>query len=72
MIPQEVVDGLKKRFLDIHPLIFHRSLERTKTAGELFDVLSSLPTEYPIIWDEENKKWVSTKDLFQAKTFKFE
>lgn len=72
MIPQEVVDGLKKKFADIHPMIFHRSLERAKTAGELFDILLDVPIEYPIIWDEESKRWSTTKDLFQSKTLKIE
>lgn len=72
MILQEVVDGLKKKFAEIHPMIFHRSLERARTAGELFDILSEVPTEYPIIWEEESKRWVTTKDLFQSKTLKIE
>jgi hypothetical protein len=71
MISEEVIAGLKKQFPDIHPLIFHRSLERAKTPGELFDILYSMPTEYPIVWNEEGKKWLTTKDLFQAKNCKF-
>lgn len=70
MISEEVIEGLRKQFFEIHPLIFQRSLERAKTAGELFDILYSVPSEYPIIWNEESKKWITTKDLFQAKTFK--
>ncbi len=69
MIPEEVVNGLKEKYAHIHPLIFHRSKERSKTGGELFDLLDMMPKEFPIIWNEENKKWETTKDLFQAKTF---
>lgn len=72
MISEEVIAGLKKQFPDIHPLIFHRSVEHSKTSGELFDILYSIPAEYPIVWSEEDKKWVTTKDLFQAKNFKIE
>lgn len=70
MISEEIIAGLKKQFPNVHPLIFHRSLERSKTPGELFDILYSFPAEYPIIWNEESKQWITTKDLFQAKNLK--
>jgi hypothetical protein len=69
MIPDNVLQGLRQRYPWIHPLIFHRSKERAKTAGELFDILDTLPTEYPIMWNEETKRWETTKDLFQSKKF---
>jgi len=71
MITQEMIDILKTKYYFINPLIFVRSKERAKTAGELFDILDTIPTEFPIIWSEENKRWVTTKDLFQAKIFSF-
>jgi len=70
MITEEMVNALKTKYASVHPLMFHRSKERSKTAGELFDILDTIPTEFPIIWSEENKKWVTTKDLFQASLFK--
>jgi hypothetical protein len=71
MITKEMIEVLKNRYSNVNPLIFARSKERAKTAGELFDILDTIPTEFPIIWSEETKKWVTTKDLFQAKTFSF-
>lgn len=68
MIPEELIAALKTKYV-IHPLLFHRSKEKAKTAGELFDMLDTMPKIFPIIWDEENKKWITTKDLFQAKAF---
>ena len=70
MITEEIVKVLKTKYTSVHPLMFHRSKERSKTAGDLFDILDTIPTEFPIIWSEENKKWVTTKDLFQASLFK--
>lgn len=66
MINKDVLEGLKEKFSEIHPLIFQRSLERAKSGGELFDILSSFPKQYPIVWDG---KWSHTKDLFQSKNF---
>jgi hypothetical protein len=71
MITKEILEALKTRYSSVNPLIFARSKERAKTAGELFDILDTIPTEFPIVWNEENKKWVTTKDLFQSKTFSF-
>ncbi len=66
MITKDVLDGLKEKFSEIHPLIFQRSIERAKSGGELFDILYAIPKEYPIVWDG---KWTHTKDLFQSKNF---
>lgn len=72
MIDEKTVKGLKEKFSNVHPMIFLRSLERSKTGGELFDILSKIPKNYPIIWCEEEKLWKHTKDIFQAKNFKEE
>lgn len=69
MISEELLKALRDKYVGVHPLIFHRSKERSKTAGELFDILDTMPTEFPIVWHEESKRWVQTKDLFQAKSF---
>ena len=69
MIPEEIVNSLREKYAFIHPLIFQRSIERAKSGGELFDILDSIPQEFPIVWNEENKRWITTKDLFQAKMF---
>lgn len=61
-----VQKALKKRYSHLHPLVFQRSLERSKTNGELFDILESMPKEYPIVWDEKFRKWRHTEDLLQT------
>lgn len=61
---EEIQEALRKRYPSVHPLLFHRCIERAKSNGELFDMLESLPQGYPIVWDDTAKMWVST-DLLQ-------
>ncbi|RDJ35233.1 MAG: hypothetical protein DWQ19_10485 [Crenarchaeota archaeon] len=65
------IQALKDRYSDIHPLIFHRSAERSTTKIELFDTLDTLPEDYPIVWDDMERRWIATKDLFQVTKFDF-
>lgn len=69
MIPEDTIKWLKAKYYEIHPLIFQRSVERAKSGGELFDVLSTVPAEYPLVWCEKDRKWVATKDIFQVKDY---
>lgn len=69
MLDEKVVASLRNRYSNIHPLIFHRSTERAKTNGDLFDILDTIPDSYPIIWDEKLYRWVTTEDLLQSKDF---
>jgi hypothetical protein len=59
----ETVRKLRARYAHMHPLIFHRSVERARTVTELFDILESFPDTYPIIWDHHARCWVQTDDL---------
>ena len=61
MLNQEIVNKLKQRYKDIHPLIFHRSLEHSKKEVDLFDLLDSFPKAYPVAWDEDNFCWTKVK-----------
>jgi hypothetical protein len=67
---KKVLEGFKKRYKDIHPLIFQRSIDHAKSEGELFDILENLPEEYPIVWDEKERNWVTTDDLLLGENFK--
>lgn len=69
MIDKKIIKALRDRYSSIYPLIFHRSIERSKTAGELFDILDTFPNKYPVVWNEDHKRWLVIKDLFQAKSF---
>jgi len=56
----DIQKSLKERYPHIHPLVFHRSCEKAKSNSELFDMLETMPKKYPIVWDEEKRKWVVT------------
>lgn len=65
----EIQDALRKRYPDLHPLIFKRSVEKAQTDGELFDILETVPDEYPIVWCEESRRWEHSDDLLQNRDF---
>lgn len=62
----DIQKALRERYKHIHPLLFLRSMERAKTDGELFDLLDTMPNEYPLVWDEKNHLWCVTEDLMQS------
>lgn len=62
----KVKEALKERYKHLHPLLFQRSSEKTHSDGELFDLLDGTPSEYPIIWDENERIWKHTPDLLQG------
>ena len=63
MIDAAIVEQLRVRFADIHPLIFHRSVERASTAAELFDILDTFPEHYPVAWDKDAHCWCTVHDI---------
>ena len=69
MIENSIIESLKERYKNVHPLIFHRSAERAKTAGELFDILETFPSKYPVVWDDEKHRWKHTDDFTQVEKF---
>lgn len=69
MLDPIIIDKLKERYADIHPLIFHRSYERAKSNGDLFDILDTVPNKFPIVWCETTNRWTTTKDLYLSDSF---
>ncbi len=69
MINSELIAKLQERYNHVMPLIFHRSVERARSAGDLFDILETMPKNYPIIWDDESHMWIVTNDLLQSLSF---
>lgn len=58
---------LKKRYENLHPLIFHRSVEKAKDLGELFEILEGIPPSPPLSWDESKRRWVKDYDIIGKK-----
>jgi N6-adenosine-specific RNA methylase IME4 len=71
MIDHDVVKKMREKYSSVYPLIFSRSVERSRSPGDLFDILESLPAELPVYWDEESHRWRTTDDLTQAAQFEF-
>lgn len=63
-----IVEGLKNHYKHLHPLLFARSQEKAKSENELFDILDDFPKEYPVIWDDELRRWLCTDDLLQSRS----
>jgi hypothetical protein len=64
---KEVQQALRERYSNLHPLLFQRSLEKASSNGELFDILEGIPSDYPIVWDDDTKSWIHTEDMLQSK-----
>lgn len=47
----EIVEKLKERYSQIHPVIFQRMIERAKNEFELFDILDTVPESFPLVFD---------------------
>ena len=69
MLDPTIVERLRERYSDLHPLLFHRSVERAKSNGDLFDILDTLPKKYPLIWCDETHRWVTSKELYLSEEF---
>lgn len=69
MFDEMVLKALRERYPHVHPLMFQRSMEKSKTQGELFDLLETISREYPIVWCEEEHVWKHTQDLLQSVDF---
>lgn len=67
MIDESVIVKLKEKYCHVHPLIFHRSVEHSKSAGDLFDILYDLPEKLPILWDDISHRWITAEDPTCAK-----
>lgn len=69
-ISEESLVNFRKRYSNLHPLIFHRSIERANSLMDLFDILENVPSKFPIAWDEEKRSWVKETDITAQKQIK--
>lgn len=69
MLDQNVVKKLKEKYSHLHPLLFHRSVEKAKSNGDLFDIVDTVPDQYPVVWNERDNRWMTLPDLFLKKEF---
>lgn len=69
MLEKKVIDKLKEKYSDLHPLFFLRSVERAKSNGHLFDILDTAPKHYPLMWNEQDGCWMEVEDLYLLDEF---
>jgi hypothetical protein len=55
---------MRDKYSHLHELLFHRSLEKAASISELYDILDSVPTEYPLIWCDKKRRWITTDDIY--------
>lgn len=70
MLTEQIKNKLKERYSFLHPLLIHRSCEKASSDGEFFDILDSVPKEFPLIWNEESHRWTKSNDILQTKDLK--
>jgi hypothetical protein len=61
---------LKNRYSHLHPLMFHRSVERAKSFADLFEILEGIPARFPVVWDDGKRMWIKESDLTSQKNLK--
>lgn len=64
----DIIKSFQERYSTVHPLIFARSVERSYSAGELFDILEEIPEQMPVVWDEVVRRWVRCDDILQSQS----
>lgn len=63
MLDPIVIKQLRDKYCDIHPLMFHRSLQKATSNGDLFDILSTIPEKYPVRWNPFERRWVNVPEV---------
>jgi len=71
LISEEITLALRKRYSEIPPLIFQRSVDRARNDTELFDILEGIPKKYPLVWCDKKRCWTTAKDLLATWSFDF-
>lgn len=69
MLDPTIIEKLRIRYSELHPLLFYRSVERAKSNGDLFDILDTIPEKHPLIWCEDTYRWKTAKDLYLSEEF---
>lgn len=58
----ELLKKMQERYM-VDPIVFIKTIGLAKTSGELFDILEDMPKNFPIVWDDEKRRWVKALDL---------
>ena len=50
--------------------MLHRSAERARSPSDLFEILESMPSKFPISWDDSKHMWVKDTDVIAQNQMK--
>ncbi len=53
----EIISSMRERYKQVPPVLFMRSLSMAKNEFELFDILETIPSGFPLAWNAEARKW---------------
>ena len=62
-----MIETLRKRFSHLNPLLVQRSVDYSRTPGELFDILDTVPAP-PFVWDSSNRRWTQISIITDPKS----
>jgi len=69
-IDEMTLANFRKRYAEVHPLVFQRSLEKASSTLEFFEILQSVPADTPFSWDESKRSWARNEDIVSAEAVK--
>jgi len=69
IINNEVIRKLRERYRNVPEPMFFRSLEKARSLGDLFDILDTFPSDFPVEWSEAEHRWATNKKLFPSSYF---
>jgi len=65
---REIIGKLRERYSWIHPVLFQRMVERAKNEVELFDILDTVPSSLPVVWDIEKRRLSAVMDILRQQS----
>jgi hypothetical protein len=63
-------DNFRSKYAHVHPLVFHRSVEKASSFLNLFEILESLPEFPPFSWDGSRRCWARDDDVMGLEALK--
>lgn len=69
-LSEKELSNFKSKYSGVHPLVFHRSLEKAVSALDLFEILESMPSKAPFSWNDDTRSWVVDEDIMGVERLK--
>lgn len=69
MLSKDILEKLKERYNNLHPLAFNRSVSRARSDSDLFDILDTFPKNLPVVWCDHERGWHHTSDILMSQDF---